>query len=573
MKTMKLIRTFALIISASLILTACSKEPDDATVGLKENTNPLLAYVPADTTYVFADLEPIPAEITDVYITRFQPVLDVMSEHIEKFKTGYQAGEFQDNQIAQLGMAVLDELGGDLSTENLDNLGISLQAHHAVYGTGVFPVIRLGLADEQKLRDAVARIEVKMGYELPEKNLNGSSYWRMTEDEMPVAVYIAILDQQLALSVFPVTGESQLLPAFLGQQMPANSMASSNALATMNNDKGYTSYGSGFLDIQKLADEIINPNSGTRSLLGPEISAQLDTLDAVCVAEMATMTAKTPRMTAGTTSLTANEVAVRYDLEIENSLASGLAALVSNTPSAIDGNFLLSASLAIQVGKLRSFVLEKATAIFENPYQCANLQKLNEQAGQLMTQLNTPMPPMINNLTGVRVRVDDYDPAKAITDGNGLLALHVDKPEMFVGMASMMVPGFDSLDMANQSEPVKIPAEMLHMEGVDVFALMNDNAIGAAIGEKHVKDLVGFMSAKKQDNGTLFSISYDMAKQMEIQAALSEQFQFEMADENPSVNEYAEAVKKAYTDILDRSRVDVRLTTEGMHIDSKMTFK
>lgn len=573
MKTMKLIRTFALIISASLILTACSKEPDDATVGLKENTNPLLAYVPADTTYVFADLEPIPAEITDVYITRFQPVLDVMSEHIEKFKTGYQAGEFQDNQIAQLGMAVLDELGGDLSTENLDNLGISLQAHHAVYGTGVFPVIRLGLTDEQKLRDAVARIEVKMGYELPEKNLNGSSYWRMTEDEMPVAVYIAILDQQLALSVFPVTGESQLLPAFLGQQMPANSMASSNALATMNNDKGYTSYGSGFLDIQKLADEIINPNSGTRSLLGPEISAQLDTLDAVCVAEMATMTAKTPRMTAGTTSLTANEVAVRYDLEIENSLASGLAALVSNTPSAIDGNFLLSASLAIQVGKLRSFVLEKATAIFENPYQCANLQKLNEQAGQLMTQLNTPMPPMINNLTGVRVRVDDYDPAKAITDGNGLLALHVDKPEMFVGMASMMVPGFDSLDMANQSEPVKIPAEMLHMEGVDVFALMNDNAIGAAIGEKHVKDLVGFMSAKKQDNGTLFSISYDMAKQMEIQAALSEQFQFEMADENPSVNEYAEAVKKAYTDILDRSRVDVRLTTEGMHIDSKMTFK
>jgi len=470
-------------------------------------------------------------------------------------------------------MAVLDELGGDLSTENLENFGISLQAHHAVYGTGIFPVVRLGLTDEQKLRDAIARIEIKMGAELPVKTFNGTSYWRMSDDQAPVAVYIAILEEQLALSVFPVNSEDSLLAAFLGQEMPAESMASSNILGTMNHEKGYTGYGSGFMDIQKMADEIINPNSETRSLMSPEMIAQLDSLDAVCVAEIESMISKTPRMTAGTTSLTTNEVSVRYDLEIENSLASGLAALVSNIPTASDGNFLLSASLAIKIGKLRSFVLEKATAVFENPYQCANLQKLNEQAGLLVTQLNTPMPPMINNLMGVRVRVDDYDPNIAITDGDGLLALHVDKPEMFVGMASMMVPGFESLDLANQSEPVKIPAEMMQMEGVDVYALMNDRAIGAAIGEKHVKDLVGFMAAKGQDNGTLLSISYDMAKQMEIQDALAKQFPDTMAEEQSEVNEYAEAMKQAYNDILDRSRVDVRLTRKGMHVDSKMTFK
>jgi hypothetical protein len=570
---MKLIQTFALIISATLIFTACSEDADDATVNLKENTNPLLTYVPVDTPYVFADLESVPVEITDVYIARFQPVLDVMSGHVEKFKSGYQAGEFQDNHVAQLGMAVLDELGGELSTENLENLGISLQAHHAVYGTGIFPVVRLGLMDEQKLRDAITRIEGKMGAELPVKNFNGTSYWRITDDETPVAIYIAILEEQLAVSAFPVGSEDRLLAAFLGQKMPANSMASSNTLGNMNHEKGYTGYGSGFVDIQKMADEIINPNSETRSMMSPEMITELDGLDAVCVAEIETMIAKTPRMTAGTTSLTTNEVSVRYDLEIENSLASGLAALVSNIPTASDGNFLLSASLAIKVGKLRSFVLEKATAIFESPYQCANLQKLNEQAGILMTQLNTPMPPMINNLMGMRVRVDDYDPNIAITDGDGLLALHVDKPEMFVGMASMMVPGFDSLDLANQSEPVKIPAEVMQMEGIDVYALMNESAIGAAIGEKHVKDLVAFMSAKGQDNGTLLSISHDMAKQAEIQNALSKQFPDDMANETPQVNEYAEAMQKAYADILDRSRVDVRFTGKGMHIDSKMTFK
>ncbi|MDX2417867.1 MAG: hypothetical protein QNK19_10445 [Xanthomonadales bacterium] len=570
---MKFFRTLALIVSASLLFTACSKGPDDTAVTVKENTNPLLAYVPADTAYVFADLETVPVEITDAYVERFQPVLDVMSDQINKFQAGYQAGEFQDNQVAQLGMAVLDELGGSLSKENLEKLGISLQSHHAVYGTGVFPVIRLSLGDEQKLREAIARIEVKMGYQLPVKTLNGTSYWRVSENEMPVAVYIAILDQQLAFSVFPVNSEDRLLAAFLGQEMPADSMASSNALGTMNTKKGYSTYGSGFVDIQKLTDEIMNPDSETRSLMGAEANSHLDSLDAVCVAEIKSMIARTPRMTVGTTRLTNSEVAMRYDLEIESLLASGLAALVSNAPPAGKADYLLSASLAIRVGKLRSFVLEKATAIFESPYQCASLQNLNAQAGQLMTQLNTPMPPMVNNLMGIRARLDDFDPDREIIQNSGLLALHVDKPEMFVGMASMMVPGFENLDLANQTEPVRIPADVLHMEGIDVFALMSDGAIGASIGEQHVKDLGGFLNEKPQDNGTFLSISHDMGKQMEIQAALADQFQVDAGDEYGAVNEYAEAVKKAYTDILGQSHVEMRLTADGLHIDTSLNFK
>jgi len=577
MKTMKFTRTFVLLISAALLFTACSKEPDETVATVKENTNPLLAYVPADTAYVFADLEPIPEEIIDVYVERFQPVLDVMSKQISQFQADYQADDQtegqQDDQISKLASAVLDELGGSLSRENLKELGISLQAHHVVYATGLFPVIRVGLTDAQQLRDAVARIEVTMGFELAVKDLNGIPYWRVAEDDMPVGVYIAILDQQLAISMFPVNAEGSLLAAFLGQEMPAESIASSNALGIMNSNKGYTSYGSGFIDIQKLADEFLSPDSHSRSFLGQELNAQITSLDAVCVTEIESIIAKTPRMTAGTTRLTANEIAMRYDLEIESSLANGLAGLVSNTPSASTGDYLLSASLAIKVGKLRSFVLEKATALFTTPYQCAELQQLNEQAGQLVTQLNIPMPPMINNLMGIRLRVDDFDPGKEISQGNALLAVHVDKPEMFVGMASMMIPGFENLDLANQTEPVRIPAEMLHTEGLDVFALMNDSAIGASIGEQNINDLEGFLNAKPQDNGIFFSVAHDMAKQMEIQAALAEQFQVDTDDHPSAVNEYSEAVKSSYTDILGHSRLDMRLSADGLRIDSSMTFK
>ena len=569
---MKFTRTLTLIAITALLFTACNRESTEVAT-VKENTNPLLAYVPADTAYVFANLEPTPKELTDAYVARFQPVLDVISKEVIQFQTDYESGDYEDNQMAKLATAVLDELGGSLSSENLEKLGISMQAHQAIYAMGVFPVIRLGLSDAQALRDAIGRIEAKMGFELPVKELNGASYWRITEDDMPAGVYIAILDQQLAISIFPVNAEDSLLASFMGQEMPTESMASTNALAIMNSQKGYTGYGSGILDLQKLADEILNPDSTTHTYLGPDMGFDPSLFDAVCVAEAKSIIAKAPRMTAGTTKLTANEIGMRYEVEIEDSLASGLAALVSDTPVAEDGDHLFSASLALQIGKLRNFVLEKVNAIVATPYQCEELQELNRNATELVAQLNIPMPPMVNNLMGVRVKVDDFNPTGQIPKGNGLIAVHVDKPEMFVGMASMMVPGFENLDLANQSEPVRIPAEMLHMEDLDVFALMSDNAIGAAVGEQHAKDLVKFMAAPSQDNGTFFSVSYDMAKQIEIQMAMEETFAVNTDSDHSPADELSDAIMESYTTMLGRYKVDMRFTGDGLVIDSTMTFK
>jgi len=570
---MKFSRTFVLILSSALLLTACNKEAEEAVVAVKENTNPLLAYVPADTAYVYADLETVPDAVTDAYVDRFQPALDALSKQIDEFRAEYQAGDLDGDQAARLAAAVLDELGGSLSEESLNKLGISLKSHFVFYANGVFPVIRVGLSDAQELRNAIARIETKMGFQLPVRELDGATYWRIAESDTPVGIYIAINDDQLAMSVFPVRAEDSLLPAFLGQQMPAQSLASNNALGVMNQAKGYAGYGSGYLDIQKFADEILDPGSYSRGLLGPEANAELDSLDAVCIDEVKSIIAKTPRMTAGITRLTANEMAMRYDLEIENSLAGSLAALVADVPAAATGDYLLSASLGIKVGKLREFMLEKATALAASPYQCEKLQGVNDEAAELARQLNIPMPPMVNNLLGARVMLNDYDPSRSLTDGQGLLAVYVDKPEMFVGMASMMVPGFESLDLANQKEPVRIPPEMMHLEGVDVFALMGKNAIGISVGEQHLKELVPFMDAAPPGDGTLLSVSNNLAKQTKMQAALNDRFDIDDDAAYTPMHDFSEAMQKVYTDMLEQSRVDVRLQPDGLHIDTSVTFK
>ena len=208
-------------------------------------------------------------------------MLDVISEHIIKFRTDYASGDYQDNLQAKLATAILDELGGNLNADGLEKLGISMQSHHAFYAMGVFPVIRFELTDAQALRNAIGRLEAKMGFEMPVKELNGTSYWRIAENGSPVGAYLAILDNQLAISVFPVSAEDSMLATFLGQEMPEVSIASTNALAIMNSEKGYTAYGSGLIDLQQLANEFLNPDSATLSFLGPDIDYDPANLDAV----------------------------------------------------------------------------------------------------------------------------------------------------------------------------------------------------------------------------------------------------------------------------------------------------
>jgi hypothetical protein len=573
MKTMKFTRTLALIAGAALLLSACNKESDEAAVTVQANSNPLLAYVPADTAYVFAALEPVPVEISDAYIARFQPVMDLLSEQVRRFQSDFEAGELQSRTEAQLAVAILDELGGKVSTESLENLGISLQSHHVFYAMGVFPVMRIGLSDEQKLRDALARIESKMGVSLPASELNGSSYWRIAQDDSPVGLYIAILEGQLAISVFPVGAEDSMLTSLLGQETPSSSMASTNSLAIMNASKGYTAYGSGMMDLQKLADEIFNADSITRSYLGSRVNTKLASVDEVCIAEFKSIVAKAPRMTIGTTNLTSHEYAMSYELEMESTLAGSLAALVSDTPIASSGDYLLSASLAVRVGKLRNFLLEKANETVASPYQCEQLQKLNHQASELVSQLNIPMPPMVNNLLGVRVLLDDIDPTASPIQASGLVALHVDKPEMFVGMATMMVPGFEELDLPNQSEPVKIPSDMYRMDDFDVYALMGDSAIGAAIGQEYATDLGAFMNEKPQQSGTFLSVSYDMARQMEIQKSVAKEFGVTQDHDQSGHSEFSEAIKASYEAMLGRSSMEIRFTQSGLVINSEVTFK
>ena len=397
-------------------------------------------------------------------------------------------------------------------------------------------------------------------------------------------MYVSILTDHLAMSIFPPMAESELLPAFLGLEMPGDSDAVTR-LAELNARHNYTSYGSGILDLELLVEEFINPDTIIAQVMATV--GEFDPADMApeCVSEIRGMVGNTPRMTVGTQELTTSAIAIQYRVETKPTLAQQLAGLVADIPAASPlSDRILEFSFGMRFGAVRDFLREKIVAIMEKPYQCEHFQPINESAAEAFTKLNQPMPPLVNNFRGLRVSLAEITQSNSMpVNGHGLIAVHVDQPEMFVGMAKMFLPDLSELTLAPGEPPVRLPASMIPMPDIVAFAALSDEAIGLSIGDGEEAGLPAYLEEEAGPAGTFVSIGYDTAAYLEYTQELASQYEpgpDESAETDPeheadlqSIQDISASVQQAMMSFSDRTYTTFRFTPEGFEATSRMTFK
>ena len=582
------------LLAATLLLTACGREEP-----LPKIDNALLAYVPSGTPYVAANLERLPEPVADAYLRRIQPVIDELQSQLAAARLDLESGA--DGETAtgrprdRLALAVLRELDGNLSREGLASLGIDLLAERVVYGMGAFPVIRSGLADPDLLRATVQRILQNAGMASPEREFQGVSYWRLApedDEDVPVALYVAILSDHLAVGMLPVRAEADLLPAFLGIEQPAQSDAG-RQLAELNRQRGYTPYGSGILDLKRLADEFLQPGSLTARVMADLGAYDPADITPECVDEVHAIIDNAPRMTAGTTELTANALAYQYQLESPPTLAARLVDLVARIPAApTDSDRLMDFSFGLRTGAVRDFLREKAQAIVDDPFRCEQLLALNDRARQALEKLGQPMPPFVNNFRGLRVALDgvEFQKSGLPAGARGHLALHVDQPQMFLGMAQMFMPNLAELGLRVGEPPVRLPEDLYPVPGIVSYAAMTDEAIGVSLGAGEEATLPDWLDARPGPAGMFLSLDYDARAYLD----LTDRFMGDFEDAYRAMSEgdgdgasgderygerhdgpdaVAQAAREAFRDMADRSRTTLQFGPDGLIIDGRMTFQ
>ncbi len=486
------IHQFALLTLGAALLTACGKS--------QESADTPLAFAPADTAYAYANLEPMPAAVTEQWSKRMQEywpsvfgMYDAMLQHAS------DKGDPQTLHFVKIARVLLDEIKTRDSLDKWREIGFKPDARIAFYGVGMVPVMRLELGDPAAFRAEVARVEEKLGEKLPVAKTGNQEYWQLGTDTL-VAV-VAIEGTHLVATLVPTNASDALKQTLLGITRPAQNLAASGALQALAKQYGYSPYGEGFVDFVRLTERLSTAPTGSDAEFAKALDLPAMNTDAICRAEFVEIAHKFPRLVAGAEELTTQRMRIGAQLEIEPGLAQQIANAVGAAPgSGAPGAGMLDISLSLPVLKLKDFWIKQADAVSAKPFACPGLTSFNDDYRQSKAKIDVTVPPPFSDLTGVRFTLDTFEmngTAGAMPNATGKFLVASNNPMAALAMAQLALPGMGALKLSadGKPQPVPLPAGLMPAGSPPLFAAMSDKAIALAAGAGEDATLSGYLAA------------------------------------------------------------------------------
>ena len=536
-----------LVLTASLAasfagLSACNKDAEKgaapATQAAKAAAKPalpgFLKYVPADTPYVFANLEPAPKAVFDKMMSKLEPIMaelnGVLDAELAKVPSSAEPPSTSD----KVGRAILEELKGKLNVKGLEDLGLSAQTRMVIYGIGVLPAIRMELKNPDAFRAAVARVEAKSGQKLVVTKTGDTEHWIVENGEGENNGFFAagIQGNDLVLGMGPGKSKELYLPALFGATKPAATLEDGGALKKIIDDYKFTPHGAGYVDFKALAALFTEQGTGLNAQIVATMRDATDPpMPAECKAEIPALAANFPRAIFGYEEMNDTVMVADFVIESKPEIGKDLGALAVSVPGLTAspiGNPVFVFGLGIDLEKSMALIKSKAAAIQAAPYKCGMLEGLNELANNAMAGMAQPMPPFVNMIKGVNLVVKEaklgagmeMNPMAALEDGKAYLTIASPSPAELLGVAKVMLPpNLAGLVVAPDGKAVAIPTEGLPPFLKVPSVTMTSNALAITTGEGMQAEVAELLGKPAAAGAPLFMIGYHLGK---VMAAMNE---------------------------------------------------
>ena len=307
---------FVTLFAMSALFGCSNSEEESASSGAIAAAEPLLSYVPANSPYVFASIAPLPDDVFDKLEPKIDRILqsyEVLLQEIVSMATAELAAvnmdgadgtavEDSEQEEASKAIAIIGELSSLMSVEGLRGAGFARESRGVFYCNGLLPVLRMEVTDGALFEAALTNIEDLAGEKMDIATIAGNTIRYAATDA--VKVLIAILDQQVVVSIAPASFSDAQLGELLGFTAPSSNIISSGVLQSISTQYGFNDYFVGYVDIES----IVNTVSGTASGLDAELLASAndqEDLSDICRAEIRSMGGIAPRLVAGYTDVSA----------------------------------------------------------------------------------------------------------------------------------------------------------------------------------------------------------------------------------------------------------------------------
>lgn len=504
-----------LVLWAPACKTSSGTKSDDSLTDQSEPAPPLFREIPADTWYVFTGLEPLPREVYASLLTESEsPVPDFYSTFLgilPRLTMG------PSNPLG----AVVDEIRGKLTPEGLASLGLTEEPHFALYSLGPLPVFRLELSDEEKFRALLARVESKSGLNPKVRQADGRSY-RVYELHGGAQVPLVVRDDQVVMAAGSKEAVERMVPYLLGEARPETSLADVSTIQTLRKAYDFEAFSLGYVDVSRILRVVsgVEPPRGVHAKVWQALREKTEDASEVCRTEILQLTEQMPRVVGGTTTFNRKTSEMLLGVETTGDYLAGLAETMRPVP-ALESDLFDRALFAVGVGfeldALVEYNRERARRIDVAPYECGDLDVINELAGDWLRE-SDEVPPGWAGLQGAALVVRDLEFGRSfydLTNAEAMVLARSSNPQAIIGQLQANVPGLSQVELKDDGVPVPLDklAAMTPMFKVPHVAL-RDEMLGFSVGFGMQDEMGALLEDPAAEGGRKVpgAMSYNFAK-------------------------------------------------------------
>ena len=564
-------RKIVLTLAAAILLAACGSDDAEQTgqttapAGTADgdvSASALFERIDADTIYLAANLETMPNEIVDLF---WEP-LESMSE-FNRATYNQMADSVADESA--LAAALMREFGAIDSREAWEQRGLHANGLWAIHAASIYPVMHWQLFDAAAFEATLERLAEEAETELPR---------RAIDDEEAIWIDlgnfgIALHHDSEFVTVALVPDNMALLRRVVNLDQPAQAYDPAG-LRSFNSDNGFTAYGSGFVDFQGLAAYMLDADD---ELTEPaRLASGLGAIEEepACQQELTALTRQLPGLSMGMTEMDDRVISGMLRLDTNPELGQSLAG-IADSPVGLDTGEtgFVAAGLALNLIAARDFGRNLVAGWVDTPPECSLFSNVAENASDWQLALNRPIPPVVTNIHGFRLNLDNLTmgPEGGVSDVAGTLAVFMRNPQMLVGMAQMFSPELAELDLTVGGEPQPLPAGTIpNVPDLSLFIGMAESGIGLAAGESHSARLGDALAPSAESDSRIFGYTINMAAYARFMDNMIEEMANELENEDDMPPpDFMGMLAESY----EETSVSVALTERGVELISSSTLK
>lgn len=460
-----------------------------------------LANVPADTPYLFAWLE-APSEAVR---TRLMANADAFV--VPKLEEAAaipldQRIEMPSYRRALLG--IMDAMHGTNPALYWENLGFKHNGQWIMYGLGVWPVLRVEVADANKLRailaDAVKTLNMPI---VEQKQLDGMPYWVASKDGL--SGIASVTDHDAVVALVPTASLADSLPMVLGTKPVVHSLRDSGEIAKITESHHLTRHLIAYIDSHRVVDALERKDAlATTSVFSAP----------ACHADYERIADAVPRLVFGYEKLDVNGFLGSFVADLAPDIAKRMAAMHTAMPAPPDiSHAMLSIVVAADFDTAIANARTWMQALVDHPFQCPVLAESKSVFEMGLEAANKSIPSELHGLHGGEIVIDDA--TEKPPSGSGYVVVSGDQVAMTLSQWLQKIPGLGGMNVAPDGQPVELPVAMLGIDGLrSAHLAMHTGRVAIAVGDRSKTEVSTALASPNAAHSPLAILTWDIAKFM-----------------------------------------------------------